>query len=299
MKEIIITGSSGFVGKNLSEYLMQTGYKITPISLRNDSWEFEISKDAYAIIHLAGLAHDLKNTRKKEEYFSVNTDLTIKLYDIFYKSNISKFIYFSTVKAVADSLENEVLDENYPAFPVTPYGQSKHKAEEYILKNLSEDKKSYILRPCMIHGPANKGNLNLLYQFVSIGIPYPLAAFENQRSFLSIDNLNFIVQNICELEIASGVYNVSDSEFLSTIDVVSIMNECIGKKPKLWSLNKKTITFVAEIGSKLSLPFNLERLNKLTESYKVSNAKLLSAIQQNMPVRASEGIKKTINSFKK
>lgn len=299
MKEIIITGSSGFVGKNLSQYLLQKGYKVTPVSLKTANWESKIADKAYAIIHLAGLAHDLKNTRKSEDYFSVNSDLTVKLYDIFKRSNISKFIHFSTVKAVADSLGNEVLDENRPALPITAYGQSKRQAEEYILKNISEDKKSYILRPCMIHGPGNKGNLNLLYQFVSIGIPYPLAAFENQRSFLSIDNLNFIVHNLCEQEIESGVYNVADSEFLSTIEVVAIINECLGKKPKLWSLNKKTITFVAGIGSKLALPFNVERLNKLTESYKVSNTKLLNAIQQNMPIKASDGIKKTINSFKK
>jgi nucleoside-diphosphate-sugar epimerase len=86
-----------------------------------------------------------------------------------------------------------VLTEEVEPKPLTHYGKSKLMAEEYILSQpLSVGKSYYILRPCMIHGPGNKGNLNLLYQIVQKGIPYPLAAFENKRSFLSIENLCFI-----------------------------------------------------------------------------------------------------------
>ena len=68
----------------------------------------------------------------------------------------------------------------------------------------------------MIHGSGNKGNLNLLYQFVKKGIPYSLAVFENQPCFLSIKNLCFIIKELLENEIPSGVHKVTDNQSLST-----------------------------------------------------------------------------------
>ena len=87
-----------------------------------------------------------------------------------------------------------ILTEDTIPNPKTHYGISKLQAENYILdQKLPEGKRVYILRPCMIHGPGNKGNLNLLYTLVKKGFPWPLGAFENQRSFLSIDNFQIQV----------------------------------------------------------------------------------------------------------
>ena len=73
----------------------------------------------------------------------------------------------------------------------------------------------------MIHGPNNKGNLNLLYSFVKKNIPYPFGSFENKRSFVSIDNLCFVIKELIEnKEIPSGVYNISDDQTLSTNELV-------------------------------------------------------------------------------
>lgn len=78
------------------------------------------------------------------------------------KSKAKKFIFFSTAKAAADKVDG-VLTEDVVPTPVGPYGESKIAAEKYIQEHLVVDKQVYILRPCMIHGPGNKGNLNLLY----------------------------------------------------------------------------------------------------------------------------------------
>src|SRR5690606_37052582 len=147
----------------------------------------------------------------------VNRDLTIELFDLFLKSNIRDFFYFSSVKAVADTVDG-MLTEDVQGKPYTPYGKSKLEAEQYLLKQtLPEGKRLFIIRPCMIHGPGNKGNLNLLYKVVEKGVPWPLAAFHNQRSFLSIDNLSYLLEKILEnTGLSSGVYNFADDEALST-----------------------------------------------------------------------------------
>ena len=296
--KIIITGATGFVGSNLSKYLEDKGNVVGKLSLRNPDWI--LNKNADVIIHLAGKAHDTANTSADDEYFKVNRDLTIRLFEEFLNSEIRDFIYFSSVKATADTIEG-ILDENHPSDPKTPYGKSKLEAENYLLaQELPENKRLFIIRPCMIHGPGNKGNLNLLYKVVEKGIPWPLADFDNQRSFLSIDNLNFLIERIIsDQNMTSGIYNFSDDKALSTNDLVKIIANTSGKTERLLKIPKHLISFIAKTGDYLKLPLNSERLKKLTENYIVSNQKIKTALNiDSLPITAEEGMKKTIESFK-
>lgn len=297
---VSITGSSGFVGQNLTKYLADKGYHINELSLRNQSWKSYLNVNSNIIIHLAGKAHDTSNTSLEEEYFKINRDLTIDLYNCFLKSEIKDFCYFSSVKAVADKVDG-ILEEDVQGKPFTPYGKSKLEAEQYLLSQpLPEGKRLFIIRPCMIHGPGNKGNLNLLYKVVEKGIPWPLASFHNQRSFLSIDNLSFLIKEMMEnQDIPSGIYNFADDEALSTNDLVTLIAQTLGKKPKLLRIPSSLIRTTVKIGDIFPLPLNSERLKKLTESYVVSNNKIKEAIGiQSLPTSAKEGLIKTILSFK-
>lgn len=295
---ILLTGTSGFVGTHLKKDLLQSGNQVQSLSLRNLHWKKEITPEAHTIIHLAGKAHDVKNTSKPDEYYQVNTELTKQVFDAFLTSNAKVFITLSTVKAVADEVKGELMEEHIPN-PITHYGKSKLLAEQYILsKKIPNDKRVYILRPCMIHGPGNKGNLNLLYKLVSKGIPWPLGAFENKRSFCSVDNLMFVFKELMEREdIPSGVYNVADDVPLSTNEVISILAASQNRKPRIWNISTRFIEHCAKIGNFLKLPVNEERLQKLTGSYVVSNRKLMSAIGKPLPVSSREGLLKTFQSF--
>ena len=295
--KIKITGSSGFVGKNLSDYLTNYSFLVDKISLRNLNWKNDFTADA--IIHLAGKAHDTKGTSDTLEYFKVNTDLTEELFNAFLKSDIKDFIYFSSVKAVADDVF-EILYENVKPNPKTAYGKSKLKAEEYILsKEIPDGKRVFIIRPCMIHGPGNKGNLNLLYNLVKKRVPYPLAAFENQRSFLGIDNLNFMIKEILENKnIISGVYNFADDEVLSTNELVKIIALASNKKNVSIAIPKRLINGMAKLGDFIKFPLNSETIQKLTENYRVSNLKIKKAIGvEKLPNTAQQGLENTIKSF--
>lgn len=295
---VTITGASGFVGQNLSKYLKDNNFVVKPLSLRENGWEMAIDANSQSIIHLAGKAHDTKNTSVANEYFEVNTELTKKLFDLFLKSEIRDFIYFSSVKAAADTVDG-ILTENMAADPKTPYGQSKQQAEQYIMSaKLPENKRVFIIRPCMIHGPGNKGNLNLLFSVVKKGIPYPLAAYKNKRSFLSIDNLCFAMQQLIIQPIPSGIYQLSDDEALSTNDLISLIGESLSTKVKLWNVPKGLINSLAKVGDVARLPLNSERLKKLTEDYVVSNEKIVKAIGKPFPVSSRDGLIKTFNSFK-
>ena len=322
---ILITGIHGFVGSNLvialREYHTLYGLDITAPEkegvVKTFAWK-DIEPTSFpmqflpkfdTIIHLAGKAHDTKNQSASQVYFDINTGLTQKIFDFFLESSAKKFIFFSSVKAAADSVVGDMLTEDVIPTPVGPYGESKIAAEEYILSKLrsedgelkvamQRDKRVYILRPCMIHGPGNKGNLNLLYNVVKKGIPWPLGDFENKRSFTSIDNLCYVVECLLTKDVASGIYHMGDDEALSTNELIALMCEVMGKEPHIWKMNRKMMEGCAGLGTLLHLPLNTERLRKLTENYVVSNEKIKSALGiDRMPVRAADGIMKTIRSF--
>lgn len=292
MQSIFITGSTGFVGKNIMKYFISE-FKFYSFS-KNE--EININQDV--LLHLAGKAHDLKNTSNPEEYYIVNTELTKRVFDNFLESDAKVFINLSSVKAVADDLECELTEEYIPN-PITHYGKSKLLAEQYILsKQIPDGKRVYILRPCMIHGPGNKGNLNLLYKIVRNGFPWPLGAFENNRSFCSIDNLCFIIRELIKNDqIPSGVYNIADDNPISTNELINLISVGLGKKSHIWNVPQSLIKSFSKLGDVLRLPLNSERLIKLTETYIVSNNKIKNAINKPLPISAKDGLIKTFNSF--
>lgn len=334
--KILITGVHGFVGSNLVKALSKehTIYGLDIISpikdgIRNTfSWDDLDKEDMIpavdAIVHLAGKAHDTKNQAAAEVYFKVNTGLTQRIFDYFLaQPKCRKFIFFSTAKAAADKVDG-VLTEDVEPSPVGPYGESKIAAERYILENFRdessqdsqtrmsdqrssvefrdssgvESKQVYIFRPCMIHGPGNKGNLNLLYNVVKKGIPWPLGAFENRRTFTSIENICFAVNGVLTQDVPSGIYNMGDDEALSTNELIEEICRSLGKEALIWKLPKGLMNGVARIGGWLHLPLNPERLRKLTENYVSSNAKIKAALGvEKMPMDARTGLQVTLRSF--
>jgi nucleoside-diphosphate-sugar epimerase len=292
LKTIKVFGYTGFIGKNLTKYLKSDFNIIKYIKYS----EFNIQEDI--VINLVGIAHDIKNGNNPEEYYNINTFFSNSLFDSFLISNAKVFITISSTKAVADNITTE-LTENIIPNPITDYGKSKLLAENYILsKQMPSGKRFFILRPCMIHGPGNKGNLNLLYNIISKGLPWPLGAFDNKRSFCSIDNLCFVINELIKNdEIPSGVYNIADDEPLSTSEIVSLIAEIQGKISFILYIPQTIIKLLSRLGDILNLPLNTERLKKLTETYIVSNNKILQAINKPLPISSKEGLIKTLISF--
>ena len=209
------------------------------------------------------------------------------------------FIYFSSSKASKEG---------------NAYGRSKFAAEEWLKEQYLHCPppphfSTYILRPAMIHGPGNKGNLNLLWGVARRGMPWPLAAFENRRSFTSIGNICAAVEALAasgsgavgERRVTAGanqVFEIADDEMISTNRLIELIAEACGRKARLWRLPKGLMRCAARIGDILHLPLNTERIEKLTEDSFVDNSALKAFLGwEKMPIGAEEGMKKTLESF--
>ena len=286
--KILISGAYGFVGTNLSKYLASKGHECIALDLAKGdvdayaafyAWD-ELGKIDWAgidaVVHLAGKAHDTRNVTEPKVYFDVNVGLTQKLFTAC-GDTVAAFIYFASIKAAAGA---------------TPYAQSKREAEKWL------DGRAVVLEPAMIHGPGNKGNLNLLFAVVKRGIPWPLAAFENKRSFTSIGNVCAVVEVLCKGSVPRGIYPLCDDEPVSTNRLIELIAESRGKKARLWRLPKGLMRLVAKIGDVCRLPLNSERLGKLTEDSVVDNSKIKSVLSwASMPIRAEDGLRETLKTF--
>ena len=296
--KLTIFGYNGFIGRNLLNYLNSKDVSLIERNLLKDFNKFKISSDNFGVINLIGKAHDLKKNAEPDEYYYANTELLKYIYDAFLISNAKVFITISSVKAVADS-SNQILTEECLPNPITVYGKSKFLAEQYILsKEIPNGKRVFILRPCMIHGPGNKGNLNLLYNIVRNDFPWPLGSFDNKRSYCSIDNLCFIINELLHNEkIPSGIYNIADDEALSTNELIKLISKSMDKSLRILNIPRILIHIVSKFGDILMLPLNTERLSKLTETYVISNQKIKSAINKPLPISTKDGLLKTFKSL--
>lgn len=300
---VLITGASGFLGTNLIQYLTVGNnfdllvHTRRPGNFHDQNRLVTVMPDLSfaslnhfqidAVIHLAGVAHDLSGKFKTDDYIAVNFENTARLYDEFLKSNAGKFIFVSSIKALTDKSDFPIT-ESTPATPLTIYGKSKRMAEEYLDSKTAAGKQVFILRPCMIHGQGNKGNLNVLYKLVKWGIPYPLGKFENQRSFLYVENFSFIVRAILDGKVERGAYNLADTGTISTVELVKLINGVLKRKPRIWSMPKKIM--------KIVFLFSKATLEKLTGNMVVSNKKICKQVGS-LPIPMEEGLTRTILSF--
>lgn len=298
--KISILGFSGFIGTNLVQKISKE-YVIDKVSLRSDNWRDNIF-DSEVIINLVGKAHDHKNKASYEDFYFANVELVKQIYNEFIKSNANLLIHISSIASVEEFESLQPLKEESSCNPISIYGKTKRQAEEWLLQQkLPNDKKLVILRPPMIHGEGDKGSLGLLYGLISKRIPYPLASFDNQRSFISIDNfiffINQIVRNYEKLD--RGIYHISDDEVISTNQIIEIIEKVENVKTIKLNLPRTIVRGIAKVGDALSLPLNTVRLKKMTGTLTVSNQKIKSVLGiEKLPLSAKEGLEKTIRSFK-
>ena len=297
MYKTIILGSSGFIGQNL----IKRNPNSEGVSLRDGNWKNQIS-DAEVIINLVGKAHDHKGTATEQDFRYANVDLAKEIFNEFLKSNAKLLIHISSIAAQEEFESSKPLKEENQCHPFSSYGKTKREAEEWLLQqNLLEKKKLIILRPPMVHGEGDKGNLGLLYKLISKGIPYPLASFDNKRSFISIDNFSYFINQIIENKelLENGIYHISDDEAVSTKEIIEIIKKVENNNTLNLSLPKVLIKFLAKIGDIIPLPLNTKRLKKMTGNLEVSNQKIKNALGiTQLPISAKKGIEITIKSFK-
>jgi len=277
---LLFTGASGFLGKNILPILNET-YSVRTLGLtQDDSYKINIAAevpildDSYDIVlHAAGKAHSVPKTEaEKKVFFDVNLQGTINLCEALEKSCVPKaFIFISTV-AVYGLEFGEEISEDSPLSGTSPYALSKIQAEHFIIDWCKKhDVILGIIRPSLIAGPNPPGNLGAMIQGIKSGKYLSIGGGKACKSVLMVEDIAKLVPLLAE---KGGTYNVCDSEQPTFRDLEKTIALQLGKSLPI-SIPYGIAKLLARIGDLLGdkSPINSSKLDKITKSLTFSNRK--------------------------
>lgn len=299
MKDLVVlSGASGFIGANLCASLQQAGYQVRQLNHRQlnhrqlnedkrtyvmdlayDPCPSGLLQDVHAVFHLAGKAHALaENQQDEAEYYEINTEGTRKLLEAAKQSGVRGFVYFSSVKAVGD--DAQPMDESVRTPADTPYGRSKYAAEQLVLHG-GYVPHPVVIRPSMVYGNTEKGNLPRMIRAISRGVFPPLPETNNRRSMVHVEDVVQAALLAAEMPQAAGqIYIVTDDNAFSTRQIYDWIRAALGKSPQNWQIPMNLLTVLAKSGDTIGhligrrFPFDSDALDKLTGSAWYSSAKI-------------------------
>ncbi|PIS12075.1 MAG: UDP-N-acetylenolpyruvoylglucosamine reductase [Bdellovibrio sp. CG10_big_fil_rev_8_21_14_0_10_47_8] len=230
-RKLVITGSTGFVGRHFLKRL-NNEFEVQTLDLRKQNVSELDFSGVDAILHLAALVHQMRGA-PPDAYFQVNTILTRDLALAAKNAGVKHFVFMSTAHVFNDqsSLENKPIayDENSPCLPIGPYAKSKWQAEN-ILRELEDPSFVVsIVRPPLIYGPGAKGNLVSLAKLVKIAPCLPFLFDTNQRSLVGIDNLTDFLFQVLEKK-TSGTFLPQDEKPVSLREMTEYLSAAQQRK---------------------------------------------------------------------
>ena len=323
MKKILITGSSGFIGKSLAKYLSKLdkivcgtrrsdisflpNTKIKYVSVGDISnklnWK-DILNDVDCIIHCAGKTHVMKAAANDllEIYRSVNVDGTKQLAEQAAEVKVKRLIFLSSIKVNGESTKNyhfdkflndqkkSVFSHKDLANPKDLYAKSKLEAEKILWEISSRTGlEVVVLRLPLVYGYNAKGNLARLVKLVKLGIPLPFSNIINKRSMIGIDNLLDLINHCIDHSEASGkTFLASDGEDLSTPELIKLIASSMGRKANLFPFPISILKFLASVLGKR------EEINRLVGSLRIDNSYTKKILNWSPPISVEEGIRRMV-----
>lgn len=271
-KRVLITGASGFIGRRVCYDILKSGYLVRGLSRRKLSkirgfepfciedicsvdWDQMLEGCNY-VVHLAAMAHktDPRSDISPKDYHRVNKEATGKLCKaIRDHSKITRLVFMSTIGAMTLT-SDKIINENTPCRPVTPYGRSKLEAECELKMILSKSEVDWcILRPPLVYGPRNPGNMNRLTRLVKMGVPLPFGGVKGKRNFIFVGNLSDAILKVIKVSRQlRKTYCIADEEILSLPELIRMLSKIAKINPKLFSVPQPILHTMGYLGDALS-----------------------------------------------
>ncbi|MEM9162081.1 MAG: NAD-dependent epimerase/dehydratase family protein [Cyanobacteria bacterium P01_F01_bin.4] len=319
---VLVTGATGFIGGHLLPVLSQECGKIVAAVRSEDGQPFEASvrwvvvgeidgqtdwqaalEGVDTVVHLAARAHQIKDTSADPEgdFQRVNVQGTANLVRQCVEHGVKHFVFISSIGAMA-TLSATQLTVDAPCHPDTPYGRSKFDAEKAVIELAGDAMTWTILRPTLVYGAGNPGNMERLIKLVDKGLPLPFGAIENRRSFIYVGNLvDIIVRVMTHPHAINQVFLASDGEDLSTPALIRALAECVDKPCQLLKISPGVLRLGGRLGDGLQavlgrpIGLNSETMERLLGSLFVDNSQLRSRLDWQPPYSLATGLQRTLN----
>ena len=318
MKNILVTGSNGFIGRHVCSLLSKEGYKVSAVimhgtkniytttdnistmaisSIEPDTDWTNMLDGIDTILHLAARVHVLKENsfEMMKEYRKINNESTINLAENAAKMGVQRLIFLSTVKVYGSTSQKKPFIETDPTNPKDPYALSKLEAEQKLFEITNQsDLEIVVIRSPLVYGPCVKANFLRLMKYINKGFPWPFGKLSNKRSFVFVNNLADAILTCCiHNKAVNQIFLVSDGQDMSTPELFRSLSVALGKHNRMFSFNDDFIF-------KLFTYFDkTEQANRLFGSLSVDISKICQMLDWNPPYTVEEGLKDTAEWFKK
>jgi nucleoside-diphosphate-sugar epimerase len=275
---VLVTGASGFVGAALAARLTSrqievrgTHRRAVPPSIAGVEWRHVSQLDQPAslatllegcdtVVHLAALAHQAGRAAwgRSAEFTRVNVESTRLLAVAARAANVRRFVFASSVAAIC-SQSDEWVDERTSPRPDSDYGRSKLAAEQALEAQLrGSDTDWCAVRPPLVYGPGNPGNMARLQRLIELGLPLPLGSIRNRRSFIFIDNLvDALATIVGHPKSIRSVYMLSDGSDFTTPELILQLAAAAGRRVRLVRVPVTWLKGAGRAGDALSRLFGV------------------------------------------
>jgi len=322
VKRVLVTGASGFIGQHLVPALLARGVEVVAASRSRGTGippqaEFRptdltdaravegLAKGCDTVVHLAGLAHMIGIALGDDDFDKLNVDGTRNVLREALGSGVARFVFLSSALVGGNTSPRPLTERDTPR-PGDPYARSKARAEQVVSDaTAGTGTWAAILRPPMVYGPGNRGNLPRLASLIRRGLPLPFGSVSNARSVLFIDNLVNAVLTLIEQEPTAGahgvanVFYVADGSPLSTADLAREIGAALGTPARIVAVPKFILMSLARAGDAVAtfapFPFTTRELTKLVGTLVVDDSRLRRATGYASPVTTRDGIRRTFS----
>ena len=317
---VLVTGATGFIGRNICSVLRERGFRVRG-TYRTESQQQLADTDEWVriedvgpdtdwsealdgvdyVVHLAALAHQVGRSGQNrcEEFMRVNADGTRALAHQAVDSGVKRLVFMSSAGAAA-TLSDRVLDESSPCCPDTDYGRSKLAGEEAVAQEMRDSAEWCIIRPPLVYGPGNPGNMARLIGLIAKGIPLPTATDRGKRSFIYVGNLCGAIETcLVHANATRRTFFVTDGPPVSTAGLIRLLSYYAGRSPRFASIPMPVLSIAASLGDAIGrisgreLPITSYSLDRLCGSLVLDDTAIRSATGWVPVFSLEDGIRRT------
>jgi nucleoside-diphosphate-sugar epimerase len=315
---ILVTGATGFVGCALLSKLLPKGCQIKALVRKPSVLDVEVEqvvvdlgklvteggkKDMFSrvdvVVHAAARVHMMqdRSANPLDLFRKLNRDATLALAGMAADAGVKRFVYLSSIKVNGEEtfpLGKPCIFKPDDEFSTTdPYGLSKYEAEQGLLTLAKvTGMEVVVIRPPLVYGPGVKGNFASMINWLHRGMPLPLGAVHNKRSFVALDNLLSFIALCADRsqspKATNQVFLISDGEDVSTTQLLRKVAKALGKEPWLLPVPVGLMSFAAKLVGKGDVA------NRLFGSLQVDSCKATDLLGWQPVITMDEQLNKTV-----